>query len=158
MKKGNTLVIVFFILLVILGSLVFSVKKQNQNSFNLKNIPQIFRNQKDFQNNQVNQSDQTNINKSEIPIEEPISQGLTLEIAEPKENSTYNSSLIKVSGKTSANTEIYINDIEAKADYFGNFSVNYNLDEGENLLTIVANDQDGNYAEKEITVYLQTQD
>ena len=40
----------------------------------------------------------------------------------------------------------------------GNFSVNYNLDEGENLLTIVANDQAGNYAEKEMTVFLQTQE
>jgi len=36
--------------------------------------------------------------------------------------------------------------------------LNYNLDEGENLLIITANDQDGNYAEKEITVFLQTQE
>ena len=146
MKKGNTLIIVFFILLTVLGFLVFSIKSRRLNNFRLKNI---------FQNNR--QTNQTNLNQSQIPTTKPIVQGLTLEITEPKESSTYNSSLIKVSGKTSANTEIYINDIEAKADAFGNFSVNYNLDEGENLLTIVANDQAGNYAEKEITVYLQTQ-
>jgi len=147
MKKGNTLIIVFFILLTVLGFLVFSIKSRRLNNFRLKNI---------FQNNR--QTNQTNLNQSQIPTTKPIVQGLTLEITEPKENSTYNSSLIKVSGKTSANAEIYINDINTKADASGNFSVNYNLDEGENLLTIVANDSVGNYAEKEITVYLQTQE
>jgi hypothetical protein len=154
MKKGNTLMIVFFVLLVILGFLVFLIKKQGQNSVKLKNIPQIFKNQ----NNQTNETDQTNINKPEIPTEEPVSSGLTLEIIEPKANTTYSSSSIKVSGKTNANAEVYINDVQTKADGVGNFSVNYNLDEGENLLTIVANDQAGNYAEKEITVFLQTQE
>jgi hypothetical protein len=154
MKKGNTLVIVFFVLLVILGFLVFLIKKQGQNSVKLKNIPQIFKNQ----NNQTNETDQTNINKPEIPTEEPVSSGLTLEIIEPKANTNYNSPSIKVSGKTKANAEVYVNDIQTKADGSGNFSVNYNLDEGENLLTIVANDQAGNYVEKEITVFLQTQE
>jgi cytoskeletal protein RodZ len=154
MKKGNTLVIVFFVLLVILGFLVFLIKKQGQNSLKLQNIPQIFKNK----NNQTNETNQTNINKPEIPTEEPVSSGLTLEITEPKANTTYNNPSIKVSGKTKANAEVYVNDAQTKADEAGNFSVNYNLDEGENLLTIVANDQAGNYAEKEITVFLQTQE
>jgi hypothetical protein len=83
---------------------------------------------------------------------------LILEIIEPKENVTYNNPSIKVSGKTSAYAEVYVNDIQTKADEKGYFSLNYNLDEGENLLIITANDQDGNYAEKEITVFLQTQE
>ena len=83
---------------------------------------------------------------------------MILEIIEPKENVTYNNPSIKVSGKTSAYAEVYVNDIQTKADEKGYFSLNYNLDEGENLLTITANDQDGNYAEKEITVFLQTQE
>jgi competence protein ComGC len=143
-KKGNTLVIIFFVLLVIFGSLVFLIKKQ-------RNI---------FQNNQrVNQStNQTNINQSAIPTVEPVSQGLTLEVIEPKEKATYNDPSIKVSGKTSAYAEVYVNDIQTKADEKGYFSLNYNLDEGENLLTITANDKNGNYAEKEITVFLQTQE
>ena len=113
-----------------------------------------------FQNNQqTNQStNQTNINQSTIPTAEPVSQGLTLEVIEPKENTTYSSSSIRVSGKTSAYAEIYVNDTQTKADGTGNFSVNYNLDEGENLLTIVANDQAGNYVEKEMIVYLQTKE
>jgi cytoskeletal protein RodZ len=151
MKKGSSLVVVFFILLAVFGFLVFLIKKQGPNNFRLKNI---------FQNNQqTNQStNQTNINQSTIPTAEPVSQGLTLEVIEPKENTTYSSSSIRVSGKTSAYAEVYVNDTQTKADGTGNFSVNYNLDEGENLLTIVANDQAGNYVEKEMTVYLQTKE
>ena len=151
MKKGNSLVVVFFILLAVFGFLIFLIKKQNINNSKLGNI---------FQNNQrVNQStNQTNINQSAIPTVEPVSQGLILEVIEPKENTTYSSPSIKVSGKTSAYAEVYVNDTQTKADGTGNFSVNYNLDEGENLLTIVANDQAGNYVEKEMTVYLQTKE
>jgi len=144
MKKGNTLVIILFVLLIIFGFFVFLIKKQNFNNLRLKNI---------FQNNQVKP---TNLNQSEIPTIEPVLQGITLEINEPKSKTVFKSSSIKVSGKTSAYAEVYINDFETKADGAGNFSVNYNLDEGENLLTVVANDASGNYAEKEITVYLQT--
>jgi len=151
MKKGNSLVVVFFILLAVFGFLIFLIKKQNINNSKLGNS---------FQNNQrVNQStNQTNINQSAIPTVEPVSQGLILEVIEPKENTTYSSPSIKVSGKTSAYAEVYVNDTQTKADGTGNFSVNYNLDEGENLLTIVANDQAGNYVEKEMTVYLQTKE
>ena len=83
---------------------------------------------------------------------------MILEIIEPKDNVTYNNPSIKVFGKTKANVEIYVNDIQTKANEKCYFSLNYNLDEGENLLTITANNQDGNYAEKEITVILQTQE
>jgi len=146
-KKGNVLVIVFFILLVVFGFLVFLIKKQRVGNPKLRNI---------FQTNQP--TNQTNLNQEKLPTAEPVAQGLILEIIEPKENVTYNDPSIKVSGKTKANAEVYVNDIQTKADGTGNFSVNYNLDEGENLLTITANDSAGNYAEKEMTVYLQTKE
>jgi cytoskeletal protein RodZ len=151
MKKGNTLMIVFFVLLTVFGFLVVLAIKQSSNGLRQKNF---------FQNNQQSSQsvNQTNVNQPEIPTAKPVEQGLTLEITEPKENATYNSPAIKISGKTKANAEVYINDTQTKADSFGNFSVDYNLDEGENLLTIVANDSAGNYAEKEITVFLQTQE
>jgi hypothetical protein len=82
-----------------------------------------------------------------------VALGLTLEITEPKANTTYTNPSIRVFGKTSAYAEVYINKIRTRADEKGYFSLNYNLDEGENLLTITANDKDGNYAEKEITVF-----
>jgi len=46
---------------------------------------------------------------------------LILEIIEPKENVTYNNPSIKVSGKTSAYAEVYVNDIQTKADEKGYF-------------------------------------
>jgi len=147
MKKGNILLITIFFLLVF-GFLIFFIKKQKVNNFGLKNF---------FQNNQ--QALKTNKAEGEIlPTIQPVFNGLTLEITEPKENALYKNPSIKIFGKTSPYAEVYINDIETKADEKGNFSAYYNLDEGENLLTIIANDSLGNYVEKEITVYLQTEE
>ena len=145
MRKGNIRLIIFFLLFF--GLLIFLIKQKRINNPKLRNI---------FQNNQI--TNQTSLNQEEIPTAKPVAKRLILEIIEPKDNVTYNNPSIKVFGKTKANVEIYVNDIQTKADEKCYFSLNYNLDEGENLLTITANDQDGNYAEKEITVILQTQE
>lgn len=83
---------------------------------------------------------------------------LVLEITSPKDMSTINNPIISVIGKTSTNAEIFINEKEGKTDSLGNFSVEYELFEGENNLYISANDDQGNYAEKTITVYLETRE
>ena len=150
MKKTIILIGIVLILLGTLAYLVFLIKGQKISYLN-----RAFETKKISQPNQLNQ---TSVEQSNILKDNSILQGITLEIVEPKAEAIYNSSPIKVAGKTSANAEVYINDIETKANASGNFSVNYNLDEGENLLTIVANDQAGNYAEKEMTVYLQTKE
>jgi hypothetical protein len=85
-----------------------------------------------------------------------ISEGLTLAITAPTDKSTVDNQALQVIGKTSPNSEVFINDQEGKADSTGNFFINVSLDEGENVLTVVVNDQDGNYAEKELTVYLES--
>jgi len=146
MKRGNILLITIFFLLVF-GFLIFLIKKQSVKNFGLRNI---------LQNTQSTKTTISNWGK--IPTEPPLVEGLTLEIIEPKENALYNTSPIKIIGKTSPYTEVYVNEIELMTNETGNFSVNYNLDEGENLLTIVANDSVGNYTEKEITVFLQTEE
>jgi len=156
MKKTIFLVIILILLIGLSSYFFILIKKQSLNDFGLKNISQVFQNKNNLHNN--NQVNQANFNQSATPTTKTVSQGITLEISEPKANAFYNTSSIKVSGKTSAYAEVYVNDIQTKADGMGNFSVNYNLDEGENLLTIVANDQAGNYAEKEMTVFLQTQE
>jgi len=148
MKRTIILIGIALILLGTLAYLVFLIRDQKISYLN-----RAFETKKMSQPNQFNR---TGVGQSNIPTANSILQGITLEITEPKAEAVYNNSSIKVSGKTSANAEVYINDIETKANTFGNFSINYNLDEGENLLTIVANDSSGNYAEKEIIVYLQT--
>ncbi len=85
-----------------------------------------------------------------------IAEGLTLTISAPDDKVTVNSQALQVIGKTSPNADVFVNDVQAKADSTGNFFVNYSLDEGENVLTVVANDDKGNYAEKELTVYLES--
>ncbi|MGB9883010.1 MAG: hypothetical protein ACPLRN_00635 [Microgenomates group bacterium] len=144
MKKYFFSAIALVILAILTGYLL-SLKKINIPKFGQnQNIQQ----QKGSLNNQEFQPS--------IPTEQPVNQGLTIEVVEPKPNSVYKSSQIKVVGKTSPLAEVFVNDKQGKADNQGNFSINYQLDEGENLLTISASDQAGNYAEKEIVVNLQT--
>jgi len=145
MKDGNVLIVIFLIGLIVFGSLIFLIKTPRLNNLRQNSTPQVFPNKNNIQNKQISTS-------------EPISQGITLEINEPKENTVFNNSLIKVSGKTWPYAEVYVNDKQTQANETGTFSLDYNLDEGENLLTVVANDSAGNYAEKEMTVYLQTQE
>lgn len=98
--------------------------------------------------------------KEEASMEESasteVSEGLTLSVSSPLNRSTVSTETLQVIGKTSPNAEVYVNDQEGSADSTGNFFVNVILHEGENVLTVVVNDQSGNYAEKELTVYLES--
>lgn len=85
-------------------------------------------------------------------IEADVSEGLTLTIRSPADKSTVTTATVTVSGTAAPLADVFINDTEAKADSTGKFSVPITLDEGENTIAISANDADGNYAEKQITV------
>lgn len=78
--------------------------------------------------------------------------GITLSISSPANNSTVASSSVIVRGKTVANADVFVNDAETKSDGSGSFSVTLTLDEGENYILVVANDANGNYSEKDLTV------
>ncbi len=78
--------------------------------------------------------------------------GITLTISTPSNNTTVSSSSLAVKGKTVAGAEVFVNDLETKADASGNFSVIMTLEEGDNYILIVANDAAGNYSEKELSV------
>jgi hypothetical protein len=77
---------------------------------------------------------------------------ITLSISSPKTGSTVTSSSLKISGKTSAGADVFVNELETKADASGNFSVTMSLDEGDNYIIVMANDAEGNVAEAELTV------
>lgn len=76
-------------------------------------------------------------------------------VTSPLNGVTVNSPNIKVSGKTVANADVFVNEKDAKADVNGNFSVAYTLDEGENYLVVGANDEYGNFNEVELTIFYQ---
>ena len=82
--------------------------------------------------------------------------GFMLNILEPQNGITLNNSRVRVKGKTVPNADVFVNNQELKADRQGNFTTIVTLDEGENTIFIVANDYDGNFAEKELTVYLES--
>lgn len=75
-----------------------------------------------------------------------------LQVGSPKDGITVSSPSITVSGKTKSNADVFINDLETKADDDGVFSVNLTLEEGENIIIITAGDDEGNFDEEELTV------
>lgn len=79
-----------------------------------------------------------------------------LQVDEPADNATVSGTSVKVSGKTIANAFVFINEKELKADAQGNFSTTVALEEGENYILVVAVDNLGNSAEKEILVNLES--
>jgi hypothetical protein len=81
-----------------------------------------------------------------------ISAGLSLDILQPQEGTTVDNQNLMIKGKTAAEAEVFVNEKQLKADSNGDFFTTITLDEGENNISIVANDEDGNFAEKEITV------
>lgn len=77
---------------------------------------------------------------------------MTLTVTSPANGATVTNASLTVSGKTAPRAEISVNDKETRADASGNFSAIITLDEGENTVMVIANDADGNVAEKQISV------
>ena len=80
---------------------------------------------------------------------------LMLNVSEPNNKSVITSSPVTVKGQTAPNASVFINELELQADNQGLFTAKLNLEEGINYIIIVANDVDGNFAEKELTVDYQ---
>ena len=62
-----------------------------------------------------------------------------------------------VRGITVANAEVFINELEIRANVKGEFSAPITLDEGENTISIISNDEDGKSSEEELTVTYEAQ-
>jgi bacillopeptidase F len=121
-----------------------------------KNKPNNFKTSITIENSQKN-NQASNVSQPEITIvkNNTISRNsglITLEVTKPVNNSTVNNGSITVEGKTIAGTTVDVNDTEIKADANGLFSTSISLDEGENIIDVVASDQFGNSAEKEIII------
>ena len=86
-----------------------------------------------------------------------LNEGLNLTIFSPKEEVVkVNSSSFLIEGQTKPQAEIFVADRELKADDQGKFSTTLDLDEGENIIVITANDQSGNFAEQTLTITLES--
>ncbi len=85
----------------------------------------------------------------EIPS---VVKTLPLVVNSPVDGATVTSASLSVRGKTAPLAEVFINDVETRADASGNFTAQITLDEGENTVVVMVNDADGNVVEKELTV------
>jgi hypothetical protein len=81
-----------------------------------------------------------------------------LEIKEPADSSTTNKNEIVISGVTDKETFVKINDLPQVVDVLGNFQANIRLKDGENKITIVAQDIAGNVETKTLTVTYRKDD
>lgn len=81
-----------------------------------------------------------------------VSGNLALTVKQPENNAVLTAAQLTVSGTTEPAAEVFINEIQTKADAKGNFSQRIELEEGENFITVSANDDAGNFAEVELKV------
>jgi hypothetical protein len=78
-----------------------------------------------------------------------------LEVSEPQDRSVFvgDKKEIKVTGQTEPQTTVTVNGFWAIIDQDGKFSYSLTLNQGENKITIVAQDIAGNKTEKEKTIF-----
>jgi len=81
-----------------------------------------------------------------------------LGISEPADKTKTNKPDIKISGETDKETFIKINDLPVVVDAKNKFQYNFNLKQGENKITITAQDEAGNIETKELTLIYEKDD
>ena len=77
------------------------------------------------------------------PPPEPHPQAFFLEVAEPQDETVVDVSPIPVNGSTSPGAEVSINGELIDIDEQGNFAVLVELDEGPNVIEVIATDYEG---------------
>jgi len=87
------------------------------------------------------------------PITSPTpAASIFLNIAEPEDESITADSTVTVKGQTTSNAVLSVNANLVAVDASGSFAVTVALDEGPNVLDIIATDEDGNGANVQLVV------
>lgn len=141
MKNG--LIMIVLVLLVVGGGIYLLSNKKNQTSTPGGTGSMVPTNP--TSQNPVSNTGTTN------KVDESKNQ-ISLTVTQPTDGQTTSSSSIMVKGVTLPNIEVSVNDVDLKADAQGNFSTTVTLDEGDNTITVVAVDEKGQTAEKDLTV------
>lgn len=90
----------------------------------------------------------TNSDPSNTPAD------ITLTVSEPEDNTITDVPTIEVKGHTNPGAVVSANEVVAIADANGNFDAIVSLDEGPNIIEIVASDEAGNQASVMLIVTL----
>jgi hypothetical protein len=112
----------------------------------------------------VNNSARAAVLPTKVPTTAPVITDVSptvpgeipLEVSSPANGTTVTSPNVVITGKTTPGADVMVNDATQKADAQGNFSLSVLLDEGDNILTITSVDPNGQYAEKEYKIVLNT--
>ena len=83
------------------------------------------------------------------PTPTPTSIGFFLQVTEPQDESIVTSSVIPVGGTTSPDAVVSVNGEVVEVDERGNFTTMVTLEEGPNIIEVIASDFEGN---KESTI------
>jgi hypothetical protein len=88
------------------------------------------------------------------PVEQPRSMSvpLSLTVLAPRDGSTVSASSLQVRGTTSPRAVVSVNGELANIDQSGSFVVAIPLDEGPNLILVIASDSSGAMIERELVV------
>lgn len=132
----------FIAIIVLVGALVAGVLWVKAGKRTASEVPSVT----------IVESDEATTPTAKVNTSNASPTIISLTVTSPADKSTVTSSSVKVQGKTAPNAEVFVNEQETKADNNGSFSLTMTLDEGENYLFIMANDENGNVAEKELTV------
>lgn len=105
--------------------------------------------------NTVSQTPDTQ-NNVNVPTFVPESSGnINLTIETPVNNAVVTTNTVTVTGITNPKAEVSVNEVDTVADANGKFTATINLDEGSNTIIVVANDSNGSFIEKDLTVTYQ---
>lgn len=143
----NTLMIGFIVAIVLLTGGLLMYKYQRPT------VPMPQLSEQDTASNNARATSEpvkNNISPT-VPNFDTASQ-ISLTVSQPLNNTVVKVPKITVIGKTVPNAEVSVNDSDLKADAQGNFSASIVLDEGDNTVIVIANDAQGNFSEKDITV------
>ena len=78
------------------------------------------------------------------PPSEPPPQGFFLEVTEPQDETVVNVSPVRVSGSTSPEAQVSVNGELIDVDGQGDFAAMVKLEEGPNVIEVIATDYEGN--------------
>lgn len=154
MYHNDTMKMIMLLLLVVIGVLVIGgvllLRQTSQGTNTYQNSAQTI----------PSATPEAIKSTSSLPSVMPTSvvknAGIKLTVSSPVSGATVTKASLTVRGTTTKGADISVNETDTLADQNGNFSAVITLDEGENLVFVVASDSEGNYAEEEISVTYDT--
>jgi hypothetical protein len=155
-QKGNALLIVLLSVLIVgaAGYFIYSNGYFSPRTASAPGATDVF----NYGTTSSTQTTIPNVTSTQAPLEtgDINSNKISLTVVSPVNGATLNSTSVTLTGKTSPGADVFVNDQQTKADANGNFSFKLTLDEGQNGLVVTANDADGNVAEQDISVNVQS--